>query len=342
MSMPTLRDVAERAGVHPGTVSRALNPQTRDLVRPETVTRVRRAVQALGYQPNPIARSLKTHRTMTVGIVIPDLTMPLFPPIVRGIEDALRPAGYSGLVINTDDDIEREAHLVASLRDRQVDGFVFSASRFDCPAIDRLAGDGVPVVVINRRLDSPHLSAVTSDDADGIEMAITHLVDLGHTEIAHIAGPRWSTAGQARLDAFRAGMAARGLDGSRAVQVDSWFEQQSEHALAALLDGPVFTAVIAGSDRLAFGCYNLMQKRRIACPRDLSVVGFSNAPLAEKIRPALTTVSVPNYAIGARAAHLLLDRIREPDAPPKRIRIPVSLVVRDSTAPAIVPARTAV
>ena len=108
MAAPTLRDVAQLAGVHPATASRALNPSTRPLVNADTARKVLRAAESIGYQPNPIARSLKTARTSTVGLVIPDLTNPLFPPIVRGIEDVLTPAGYSAWIVNTDNDLSRE------------------------------------------------------------------------------------------------------------------------------------------------------------------------------------------------------------------------------------------
>jgi LacI family transcriptional regulator len=120
VTAPTLRDVAQLAGVHPATASRALNPQTRPLVNADTARKVLRAADSIGYQPNPIARSLKTARTATIGVVIPDLTNPLFPPIVRGIEDVLTPAGYNSWIVNTDNDPQREETQVESLRSRQV------------------------------------------------------------------------------------------------------------------------------------------------------------------------------------------------------------------------------
>src|ERR1035437_605081 len=126
VSVPTLRDVAARAGVHVATASRALNAETRRLVNAKTAVRVLDAARALGYQPNPIARGLRTNRSMSVGVVIPDLTTPLFPPIVRGIEDGLMTEGYATLLVSTDNNPEREATLVRALRGRQVDGFFFA------------------------------------------------------------------------------------------------------------------------------------------------------------------------------------------------------------------------
>src|ERR687890_342272 len=143
MAAPTLRDVAEAAGVHAATVSRALNPDTGRMVNAETALRVLRAAETFGYRPNPIARSLKTAKSRTIGLVLPDLTNPLFPPIVRGIEDVLGPAGYSALIVNTDNDAAREQALVASLRSRQVEGLIIATARLDHPLLDRLHEQGI-------------------------------------------------------------------------------------------------------------------------------------------------------------------------------------------------------
>jgi LacI family transcriptional regulator len=342
VTMPTLRDVAARAGVHPGTVSRALNPETRGLVKGQTALRVLKAAEDLGYQPNHIARGLKTNRSMSVGVVIPDLTNPLFPPIVRGIEDVLMSEGYSPLLVNTDNNDEREAQLVASLRTRQVDGFLFATARLKHALISDLAAQGVPVVLVNRRLDSPALPTVTADDAHGVVLALRHLAELGHERIAYIAGPQWTSTGQVRLRAFRMGMADLGLDASLIVETTMWSEEQGEEAFGRLVERlPGFTAVLAGNDLLALGCYDYMNGHGIACPSQVSVVGFNNMPLVDKVRPALTTVALPHYQIGAEAARMILERIRAAQAPPKSVLLPVSLVVRNSTARPPAPSRPA-
>src|SRR3954465_15520166 len=143
MQTPTLRDVAEAAGVHAGTASRALNPETRSLVNVETARRVLRAAESLGYQPNPIARSLKTSKSGTVGVVLPDLTNPLFPPIVRGIEDVLGPAGFSALIVSTDNDSDRERSQVLSLRSRQVEGLIVATARLEHALLKELHAQDV-------------------------------------------------------------------------------------------------------------------------------------------------------------------------------------------------------
>jgi LacI family transcriptional regulator len=332
---PTLRDVAEAAGVHAATASRALNPQTRRLVNIDTARRVLRAAEALGYRPNPIARSLKTAKSLTIGLVVPDLTNPLFPPIVRGIEDVLGPAGYSALIVNTDNDPDREQALVASLRSRHVEGLIVATARLDHPLLRSLHDQGVPMVLVNRRTENVDVPFVTPDDAAGVALAVKHLAGLGHRRIAHLAGPQTTSTGVARANAFRTAVREHGLDDDPALIVacNYWTEQQGARALRELLDsGTEMTAVVAGNDLVALGCYDVFAERGISCPRDASVVGFNDMPFLDKLRPPLTTVAIPHHQIGVEATRMLLELFSEPDRPPRSVLLPLSLVVRGSTA----------
>jgi len=274
---PTLRDVAALAGVHAATASRALNPKTRRLVNAETARRIVRAAESLGYQPNPIARSLKTAKSSTIGLVIPDLTNPLFPPIVRGIEDVLGPAGYNAWIVNTDNDPDRERTQIESLRSRQVEGLIIATARLDHPLLEKLHEQGMSMVLVNRRLENVSIPSVTPDDSSGIAMAVKNLVDLGHTRIAHLAGPQTTSTGVIRSRAFRHAILDHGLDAdpSLVVDCDYWNEAEGARALRTLLDrGSQFTAIVAGNDLIALGCYDVFAERDISCPDDVSVVGF--------------------------------------------------------------------
>src|SRR5215470_15476477 len=199
---PTLADVARAAGVHPGTASRALNPQSRGRVAPATVKRVLAEAERLGYQPNAVARGLRTRRSFSVGLLIPDLTNPLFPPILRGIEEVLRPQGFIAVVVNTDNDPARAEHLFAVLQARQCDGFVLATARRSDPLVEQAAKMGVPAVLVNRSTDRRLLPTVAGDEASGIGDAIAHLVELGHRRIAHVAGPQDTSTGLIRYRAF--------------------------------------------------------------------------------------------------------------------------------------------
>jgi LacI family transcriptional regulator len=335
MSAPTLRDVAQLAGVHPATASRALNPQTRPLVNADTARKVLRAAESIGYQPNPIARSLKTARTSTVGLVIPDLTNPLFPPIVRGIEDVLTPVGFSAWIVNTDNDPAREETLVESLRSRQVEGLIIATARRQHPLLVRLHQLGVRMVLVNRKVDGLELPSVSADDDAGVEMAVAHLAGLGHTRIAHLAGPQHTSTGVVRARAFRHAVRDLGLadDPGLVVECGYWSETEGAQGLRKLLDSGVScTAVVAGNDLIALGCYDVFAERGISCPGEISVVGFNEMPFLDKMNPPLTTVSIPHYEIGVEAARLLLETIDDPERHPRSIHLAVSLVVRASTA----------
>jgi LacI family transcriptional regulator len=333
---PTLRDVADAAGVHPATASRALNPATRGLVNADTARRVIKVAESLGYRPNPIARGLKTSKSGTVGLVIPDLTNPLFPPIVRGIEDVLEPAGYSGLIVNTDNDPGRERTQIESLRSRQVEGFIIATALVHHPLLEQMRREGVLMVMVNRRPDGIDVPSITPDDAAGVELAVEHLAGLGHRRIAHLAGPANTSTGVVRARSFRSAVHDHGLDDDPSLVTTCryWSEDSGAQALRELLDAGVeFSAIVAGNDLIALGCYDVFAERGIDCPRDMSVVGFNDMPFLDKLRPPLTTVAIPHQQIGTEAARLLLDGIAEPDRPARSVLLPLSLVVRASTAP---------
>ncbi len=336
MRTPTLRDVAEAAGVHAATASRALNPETRRLVSTETARRVLRAAEALGFQPNPIARGLKTSKSGTVGLVLPDITNPLFPPIVRGVEDVLSGAGFSALIVNTDNDTERERAQISSLRSRQVEGLIVATALLDHPLLTQLHAQGVNLVTVNRRTASLDVPGVTPDDNSGIDMAVRHLADLGHRRILHLAGPQTTSTGVVRSRAFHGAIRDHGLveDPSLVAACERWSEAEGARVLREVLDeGTEFTAVVAGNDLIALGCYDVFRERGISCPRDVSVVGFNDMPLLDKLQPPLTTIAIPHHQIGAEAARMLLESISEPNRPSRSVLLPVSLVVRGSTAP---------
>src|SRR5688572_1430809 len=307
----TLRDVARVAGVHPATVSRALNEETRALVNEETARRVLKAAEKLGYRPNPIARGLKTNRSYTIGVLIPDLTNPLFPPILRGIEDRLETAGYTPLVANTDNDPERELLDSQTMRARQVDGIIAAAARQDYRLHDALLEAGIELVLVSRRQEELPVSSATADDRMGMRLAVEHLVSLGHTRIAHLAGPLDYSTGLDRYEGFHETMRAAGRDPDPPlVRVAEGFtEAEAARLCAQLVEGGLdFTAVAAANDLIPLGCYDVFLERGLRCPEEISVVGFTDVTFADRFHPPLTTIHIPHYEIGAAAAELMLER----------------------------------
>ena len=329
----TIADVARLAGVHPGTVSRALNSRTEGQVNPETIRRVRAAARQLGYTPNSIARGLRTSSSMTIGVIIPDLTNPIFPPIVRGIESRLTPRGYSALVVNTDGSDENERTLFQSLIQRQVDGLIFATGRQDHPTASESFDLGVKAVMVNRESGGVPYPAVVGDDAMGIRASLSHLAELGHRRIVHFAGPHTLSTSQVRREAFTACCAALDLDGS-VVESAAFSVDEGQRMMDEVIrsGGRLPTAVVAGNDLLALGVYHSLRRNGLRCPEDMSVVGFNDMPFAGDFEPAMTTIRVPHFELGAEAARLLCEEIETSVITAIKVVLPVELVVRASTA----------
>jgi LacI family transcriptional regulator len=331
----TLRDVAAAARVHPATASRALNPETRILVSEDTARRVIAAAAKLGYRPNPVARSLRTRRSHTVGVLIPDLNNPLFPPIVRGLEDKLAAAGYVALIGNTDADASRERLIFEQMRARHVDGFVLATATLHDRLLAEIAAAELPVVLMNRLSQDYSFPSVSVDNEQGARMAISHLARLGHTRIAHIAGPQEASTGVSRLSGFRAGMAAHGLEivEDLITYAGRYTVEEGARCVRELLTVPGgFTAVAAANDMLAVGCYAALDEAGLQCPDDISVIGFNDMPFIDRLRPPLTSVRFPHYQLGTEAAQLLLERIGEREGPVKILYLAPELVIRKSVA----------
>src|SRR5690349_14167505 len=330
----TLRDVARRVGVHPSTVSRVLNPATRDLITPGIARRVTRAAEKLGYRLNPIAYGLKTNRSRTVGVLVPDITNPVFPPILRGVEDALALAGYTAILANTDNDAGRERAVLENMFARRVDGLILATARRRDPIVERCIAEDLPVVLINRTVDSGAVSSVVNDDAFGIELVVRHLVERGHTRIAHLAGPLTLSTGNTRHRAFLAASKAAGIkaDFRSVVACGAFSEEEGKRGFFELWRRDrSFTAVAAGNDLLALGCYDAARELGLRVPHDVAVTGFNDMPFVDKLQPPLTTVRIPHYRMGEEAARTLLDRLHDSAAAVEHVRLRPELIVRGST-----------
>jgi LacI family transcriptional regulator len=331
----TLQEVARRAGVDKSTASRALNPQTRSQVKAETAERVLRVAKAAGYLPNGIARGLRIKRSYTVGILVPDITNPFFPPVLRGLDDVFSGSGYQTLIANTDDEDTREESAYHAFIERQVDGLVVGVASFQDELLDSAINSGIPVVLLNRQVGRSDVSAVCSDDENGISLAVEHLASLGHRSIAHVAGRMESSTGYARHRAFTYAMESLGLhaDPDLIVVSDRLTEEAGERATLELLRRTTdMTAIVAATDMLALGCYDALEQSGLTCPDDISVVGHNDVRFADKVRPPLTTVRVPQYQLGTMAARALLDQMTDAQHSPQTVLLQPQLIVRGSTA----------
>jgi LacI family transcriptional regulator len=328
-----LQQIADAAGVHRSTASRALSPKYRDALSPELVLKVKAAAEELGYSPNVFAASLRTRRSKLVGVLLPDIASPIFSLILSGITAQLADEGMSALLMVGDADAALEQsvqHLLAL----QVEGVIMATARTKDSYVSWLLEKRVPVVLAHRRETQLRTSAVVSDTERGVAAVIEHLSHLGHRDVGLIVGPQNHSPSRQRVVAFKKEAAARGIAIAVAVRED-WSNHAGRAGAVELLSGDQPpTAIFAGNDMLAFGVYEELMSRGLNCPRDISVVGYNDMPFSGLVSPALTTVHVDHVQLGRRVASRLLTRIRDNSAPPDLTVMPVQLRIRGSTAAA--------
>jgi LacI family transcriptional regulator len=331
--MATMNDVARAANVSIATVSHVING-TR-FVSPERVERVQLAMRELGYTPDATARSLRVGRTDTIGLVVPDNSNPFFAALARWIEEAGFEAGYTTILANSNERPDREHRYVSTLVSKRVDGLILSPSRGDHSTLTRLLENArIPVVVVDRDAALPNADVVLYDNEGGSHEATRYLIELGHERIGCVAGPADASSATERVAGFRRAIAEAGLPEQPVVESDFHFAGGRD-ATARLLDsGASLTAVFAANDLMAAGAVRELAARGIAVPTDMSVIGFDDAPLAEMISPALTTMRQPLQDMAHTAVSMLLSRVTSGDggAPARKV-LSTSLVIRDSTAP---------
>ncbi|QYU70845.1 LacI family transcriptional regulator [Leptolyngbya sp. 15MV] len=333
-SRTTIADVAEAAGVHASTVSRALNPQTRHMVTESVAVRVAAAAQRLGWQPSALAAGLRTRRSRTIGILVPDLVNPVFPPIVRAAESHLAEAGYATLIANTDMDPKREALLIERMAAHLVDGLMLASAAKGSGAVELCQRWRIPTVLINRRMPGAGLSAVVNDDRGGMAVAVRHLIGLGHRRIAHLGGPAGVSTAMDRRNGYRAALREAGVpfEAALCIAAEAYTEGAGRQAMQRLLAGPTFTAVAVANDMLWLGAYDALAEVRLNVPRDVSITGFNDMPFVNRISPPLTTMRIQHAEMGRRGAEQLLREMAGEQARPTDDLLEPILVVRGSTA----------
>lgn len=329
---PTIRDVAERAGVSRQTVSRAIN--NKGEIGAATRARVLEIARELGYRPSSIARGLKTRRTLTLGLVVPDIANPFFAEVVRGASERAYAADYTVLLCNTDEDPEREWAILRLLESHRVDGIVLVSSRLSDGMLAKASRQWRPLVMVNRLQagPTPGVGYVVVNDAEAARGATQYLLARGHRQIGLLAGTPTSRSGQERRRGYAEALAAAGLED------DAWtahcapnVEGGREAALALLHRQPNLTAILAYNDLVAVGALQACRALGRSVPQGCAIVGWDDIVFAELISPPLTTVRMPKYEIGERAMGLLLDLIADSDAAPEVIRLDATLIVREST-----------
>lgn len=323
----TIRDVARLAGVSTATVSQVLNGSRP--VAAATRARTLEVISQLGYRPNIFGRGLRTQRSHLVGVVLPDLSNPFYPTLVRGVQDRLGSSGYHAVVCNTDGDPGQERELVVELMDRQVDGLVVVSYTLRSADFSGIAARGVPLVVVGRVRGVDH---VFTNDLRASAAMTDYLLDAGYGVIAHIAGPAAAVPAGPRRAGYRAAMRRRGFTSSMSPVVHGDFSMTGgAKALVELLEsGRMARAVFCANDLMALGAMEAARARGLSVPDDLAVAGFDDIYAASLVRPALTTVGHAAAVIGSTAASLLLDRIGGATGAPFEVEIDFDLRIRQS------------
>jgi LacI family transcriptional regulator len=308
-----MRDVARLAGVSVATVSAVANDK--QIVRPAVVARVQDAMKALNYQPDHVARSLRVRRTTTIGVVIPDLASAFFVDVVRGVEDTARAAGYSVLLCNSNDDAEQEKRHMRTLLARKVDGILLASTDLYAAGSNSSAAADTPIVLFDRIPPNYRGAAVVIDNVEAAYRATRYLIDLGHRDVAFIAGRSDLSTGIDRADGFR-----KALEDAHLPLRGEYFKRGDFHPESGYRSGLELlelpqppTAIVCSNGPMTLGLLRAIQKTGTQCPDYISVLGFDEPvpdsygfSVSTLLKPELTVIAQPGHEVGKRAAAVLL------------------------------------
>jgi len=328
--MANIQDVARAAGVSTASVSRYLSGKT---VRSGEA--ISRAVRELDYSPSAVARTLKSGRHHSIGVIVPDITNPFFAGLVKGIDDVARPAGFQLILGNSDEDPEQENSLLESFVQR-TDGIIIAPLVEEDRSVLGLDDDALPVVLVDRQLSvETRFDRVLADNAAGSRLAVDHLTSLGHSDIAFISGPLMSSPGRARRDGFLRSMSAHGLAVREdLLQLGDFREESGFLAMKRLWSMTTRpTAVFVANNLMAIGALKALHDLSVHVPDDISVISFDDLSFASLLNPPLTVIRRDEREQGRIAARLLLRRLTgDPSVAAEKVTVPVALVIRRSTS----------
>ncbi len=328
---PTLRDVAKLAGVSKATAARVVNSDY-ELVREQTRERVLDAVRQLGYERHAIAGSLRSERTYMIALSIPDITNPFWPEVARGVQDTVEQSGYTVVLMNNDWNAEREEKHLRKMRQNQFDGLIINPTGTLNADLMQIP---VPVVLLASGESYPDFDTVSSDSAQAGDLAMQHLIELGHRRIGLIAGPLRRRKSHTHRDTYIKAHREHHLPVDPTLIIQTTFTQEGGYdAMRQLLDmSQPPTAVFAVNDIIALGALRAAQMAQLRVPEEMSIIGMDDIFAATTTYPPLTTIAKPKYAIGVTAARFLLARIEEAESDEtQHILLPCTLVQRSSTA----------
>ncbi|BBU40530.1 catabolite control protein A [Aeribacillus pallidus] len=332
MNNVTIYDVAREANVSMATVSRVVNGNPN--VKPTTRKKVLEAIERLGYRPNAVARGLASKKTTTVGVVIPDVSSTFYSELARGIEDIATMYKYNIILSNSDQNKEKELHLLNTLLGKQVDGIVFMSGNITEEHVEEFKRSPVPIVLASTFDENNELPSVNINYEQAAYDAVKFLIDKGHKHIAYVSGPMEEPVNKVKkLKGYIRALEEAGIkyDEQFVVEGDYSYESGIEAFDKVLELSPKPTAIFVGTDEMALGVIHAAQDNGYEIPKDFDVVGFDNTRLATMVRPRLTTVVQPSYDIGAVAMRLLTKLMNKEEVDNHIVELPHRIEIRQST-----------
>ena len=331
-----LKDVAGLAGVTQAVVSRVFNNDATLKIKEETRSSVLDAIQQLQYEPNLVARNLRTHTSYTIGVLIPDILNPFFSEVVKGIQNTANKTNYMVILTDTSDSMELEKSQIDRLYSQQVDGVILCSTYFDDSIIEVLEEKRIPYVLFNRRTKNSSASFVVTDDEKGMFVVVNYLIELGHRNIAFLNGPLYADTAIRRLAGYKQAIKKAGIPYNPEYVVETMYDAESGYEKCKLLlklkNRP--TAICAANDLVAIGAMQLINEEGLNIPSDISITGFNDIWFASKVYPSLTTIRMPLRQMGEEVCNMLIRLIENKEGRPARKRrvFPADLIIRNSTS----------
>jgi LacI family transcriptional regulator len=326
MKKVSIKDVAKEAGVSISTVSRVVNNSA--YVNEKLKVKVEKAIKKLNYNPNIIAQSLRKGKTKSIGFVIPDITNPFFPNIVKGVEDYLKKEGYTLLLSNSDQDLDMEIKIINTFISKHIDGIIFTGTGLYNPLLEKVIVKGTKIVFLDRILEGVNASYVICDNEYGILELLKYLYSRGIRNFYFVNGNENTFSAKIRYEAFIKFMKEKNIEDYEHIFTN--FSYEAGYNFGKNIK-KIPEAIIGGNDLIAYGIIDSLQERGISVPEDVSVTGFDDILFSKHYKPSLTTVRQPIYEMGYKAAELMLKIINGRQNKIKGIILKPQLIIRNST-----------
>jgi len=324
----TIKQVAEKAGVSTATVSRVINNSP--LVTKKLKTRVGRLIEELGYYPNRSARHLRTNKICRIGVLFADISNPFFTSVLAGIESALQKAGYILLLGNSNENPQTELLHLNAFIEEGVSGIIFTPTTNSLPRYEKIFNLGTPLLTFDRIVDGLKVDTISINNSDAAYHATSHLIKLGHKDVAFIGGPQKISTARLRQIGYQQAMQEAGNLPQRII-IGNFRQDGGYEAMQKLINLPNKpSAVVISNNLMTLGALQCIHEHGLLIPNDIAIVGFDDMPWFASLQPPLTVVAQPTYEMGTIAARMLIDRIQNPNNPIQRIILETQLIVRKS------------